>query len=234
MIATELPTVRTYFSTEDPLGYLPRTPICTYKKGAIIVPDEAGTLYVIHKGVTATEVLTAGGRQVYLNIRTKDDILGLETPTGSSELAIRCLTEVEVMSWTRQRLSELARQKPEILPALMETVVRQLAESLASHSMLATKNTAQRLATVLCTLKRKVGVKDKDTNQMVIQKPFCTHRLLSGLTATTREITSSLMRQFQRRGWVEYNRTRIVIRHEEDFTPLLEGKMSIPFGKRKS
>jgi len=202
---------------QDPLDYLPCSPIAEYRKHQLIYrQNEPSTnIYLILEGKIKVSRLAESGRQILVNIYQTDEFFGESALLHLSrrpEVAT-ALENTKLMSWTASEIEELVRRQPRLSLAMAQMLGRRTTEFVRRIESFSTDTVARRLARYLIRLSERMGDPEEDGSVRML--PF-THELLSEDIGTTREIVTQYMNHFRKQGYLQYSRKGIVL-HRDAF-----------------
>jgi CRP/FNR family cyclic AMP-dependent transcriptional regulator len=194
---------------EDPLAYLPCTPISEFNTGHIIYSQSqpATRIYLVVEGKVKVS-RQAGGSEVVVDVYQTDEFFGEAALAGSArrdELAV-ALEHTKVMSWSSKEIEDTAAARPRLAMALLQLMVRRSVDFGARIESFSVETITRRLMRALIVFANRFGHEESDGT---IKMTAFTHELLSQYVGTTREIVTHHMSQFRRDGYVEYSRSGI-------------------------
>lgn len=202
-------TLRATPNLEDPLAYLPCSPITEYRGGDIIYSQAqpATRIYlVVHGRVKVSR--QSQDSEVVVDVYQADEFFGEASLAGSGkreEIAV-ALEGTRVMSWSAKEIEETAASRPRLAIALFQLMVRRSVDFGARIESFSAESISRRLMRALTLFAQRFGHEQEDGT---IRMTAFTHELLSQYVGTTREIVTHHMSQFRRDGYVEYSRTGI-------------------------
>lgn len=194
---------------EDPLAYLPCSPITEYHAGDIIYSQSqpATRIYLVVEGRVKVSRQTEDS-EVVVDVYQADEFFGEAALAGGGqreEVAV-ALEGTRVMSWSAKEIEDTAASRPKLAIALLQLMVRRSVEFSARIESFSSESISRRLMRALTIFARRFGHEEEDG---AIRMTAFTHELLSQYVGTTREIVTHHMSQFRRDGYVEYSRTGI-------------------------
>ena len=197
---------------EDPLDYLPCSPVAVHPKRHVIYDESepSTSIYLILEGRVKVSRLAEGGRQVLVNIYRTDEFFGESVFLHLSQRpeCAMALENTQLMSWTASELEELVRRQPRLGIAFAQMLARRSTEFKQRIESFSTDNVARRLARRLIRLSERMGdLEDEGSVRML----HFTHELLAEDIGTSREIVSLYMSQFRKQGYLQYSRKNIVL-----------------------
>jgi CRP-like cAMP-binding protein len=191
----------------DALNYLPRKPLLEYPKGHVIYSGASNALYLSISGRVKVATVGADGSESVVRIVPPEGLFGeacLAERQGS-ERAV-ALDPVQIMAWKRAEIEQQVEKEPGLGLALMEVVIARCLELGERMQAMATCMTPQRVLLALLQLARQLGEPRPDG---AMRMASLTHHTLAEYVGTSREIVSSQMSAFRRRGLIQYSRQHI-------------------------
>ena len=191
---------------EDPLTLLPRRRPQVFDKDQVIYSpeDPADSLYLVVDGAIKISRISAGGKEVVLDVESRESFFGITSLLGDGardELAVP-LERSSVMEWRIDELRELMGRTPELGPALMRMTARKAYEAETRIESFAVDHIRSRLVKALLRLGARFGEPNGDRMHLM---PL-THELLAKHVGTSREIVTQHMSQLRKSGLVDYSR----------------------------
>ena len=194
---------------EDPLAYLPCSPIMEYHAGDIIYSQSqpATRIYLVVEGRVKVSRQTEDS-EVVVDVYQADEFFGEAALAGGGkreEVAV-AIEGTRVMSWSAKEIEDTAASRPKLAIALFQLMVRRSVEFGARIESFSSESISRRLMRALTLFAKRFGHTEEDGT---VRMTAFTHELLSQYVGTTREIVTHHMSQFRRDGYVEYSRTGI-------------------------
>jgi CRP-like cAMP-binding protein len=208
---------KSHSTLEDPLDYLPCSPIADYRKHQIIYHENepSTSVYLILGGKVKVSRVTERGRQVLVNIYLTDEFFGESALLHLSrrpEVAM-AMENTKLMTWTASEIEDLVRRQPRLGIVFAHMLARRTTEFARRIGSFSADNVARRLARCLIRFSERMGNPEDDGSVRMLP---LTHELLSEDIGTTREIVSHYMNQFRNEGYLQYSRKGIVL-HRDAF-----------------
>jgi CRP/FNR family transcriptional regulator, cyclic AMP receptor protein len=204
-----MPQTATLFS-EDPLLYLPRTPIQHLRKRRIIYDAQQPPeyLYAIIAGRVMTTRVSMGGDEIVTRIVTVDGLFGesiLVDDQLGTEMAT-ALDDVSLMSWSAAVIKAQIECKPRLGWALFQCFVREgIALQHRIQDMVLYQN-PERIRLALLQLADGMGTPTADGWTRL---GALTHQTLAGYVGTSREVMTTQLNRLRRLGVLRYSRQHI-------------------------
>jgi CRP-like cAMP-binding protein len=211
-MAPTRPASKPRATLENPLDYLPCSPIAQYGKRQVIYNqnEPSASIYLILEGKVKVSRLAEGGCQVLVNIYQTDEFFGESALLHLSRRpeSAAALENSKLMTWPVSVMEELVMRQPRLGIAFAQVLARRTTEFAQRIESFSADNVARRLARCLIRLSERMG--DPEDEGSVRMLPF-THELLSEDIGTTREIVTHYMNQFRNQGYLQYSRKGIVV-----------------------
>jgi len=218
LIGMQAPTVLAFESkaaspepitAEDPLAYLPCSPISEYAAGqAVYVENQPSTQIYLVVGGTVKILRQGNGAEVVVDVCQSDEFFGesaLAGPNLRAETAV-AIEHTRLMSWSSEEIAEYAVLRPKLAIALLLLMVRRTVDFGTRMASFSSENIPQRLTRTLLAFAERFGAESE--NGSVRMSAF-TQELLAQYIGTSREIVTHYMSQFRREGYVQYSREGI-------------------------
>jgi CRP-like cAMP-binding protein len=198
---------------ENPLAYLPSSPVRECKKEQVLYsPDQcSSSLYMVVKGKVKVYRIAQAGREVLVDIYHTDEFFGDSALIGAMnghEKAIALEPDTRVMMWTGNEVEELILNRPRLGIALLQITAQRCIHFGWRIDGFASDTIERRLARTLVRFSERFGKVQEDGS---IQMMPLTHEMLSQYVGTSREIITHHMTQFRRLGYLQYSRKEVVI-----------------------
>jgi len=205
----EATTSQETITLEDPLAYLPCSPITEYHAGDIIYSQSqaATSIYLVVEGRVKVSRQSQDS-EVVVDVYQADEFFGEASLASSGkreEIAV-ALENTRVMSWSAKEIEDTAASRPKLAIALFQLMVRRSVDFGARIESFSAESISRRLMRALTLFAKRFGHAEEDGT---VRMTAFTHELLSQYVGTTREIVTHHMSQFRRDGYVEYSRTGI-------------------------
>jgi CRP/FNR family transcriptional regulator, cyclic AMP receptor protein len=214
-IQGDIPTFVNSF-LEDPLAYLPRSPILEYEPGQVIygLDQPAKGLYLVIDGRVTVCRRADNGKPVVVDIYQSDEFFGesalLHFPHAQEQAV--ALENTGVMVWTAAQIENILILRPRLAVALLQVLALRLLDFKSRVHILASEPAPRRLVHTLIRFSKRLGQINEDGSVRMI--PF-THKLLAQYVGTSREAVTLLMNRLRRDGYLHYSRGgNIVIRRD--------------------
>jgi len=202
-------------SLEDPLAYLPCSPVLEFRRGQTIYDDDkpSSSIFLVVSGKVTASRTTGDGKQVVLDIYQTDEFFGESAFLGAahaSEAAV-AFENTKVMKWANSDIEEMSMKRPKLAVALMQLLVQRSVGFTERIESFSTDHIGRRLARALVRFSERFGSRQNDGSIQMI--PF-THELLSQYVGTSREIITHYMNVFRKQGYLQYSRKSITLQRD--------------------
>ncbi|MDQ6677216.1 MAG: Crp/Fnr family transcriptional regulator [Acidobacteriota bacterium] len=209
------PAVARPRSLEDPLAYLPCSPVLEYSRGQIIYDGgkPSTSIFLVLSGKVTASRTSTGGKQVVVDIYQPDEFFGESAFLGmahNTEVA-QAFENTKLMRWAISEIEEIALQRPRLAIAMMQLLAQRSVDFTERIESFSLDNIARRLARMLVRFSERLGTWQDDGWMRMV--PF-THELLSQYVGTSREIITFNMNMFRNQGYLQYSRKGISVRRD--------------------
>jgi len=144
---------------QDPLDYLPCSPIAEYRKHQLIYhQNEPSTnIYLILHGKVKLFRLVKHGRQLLVNMYQTDEFFG-ESALSLSQRpeGAMALENTKLMAWTASEVEELVRRRPRLGIAFAQMLARRTTEFARRIESFGADNLPRRLVRCLISLSARM------------------------------------------------------------------------------
>ena len=189
-----------------------------YAKGAIIFDqgDPADSLFILNRGYVRIAIVNGNDREKGLGIYTTGSIFG-EDILAQKYFQAQATAHEEcwVSTISRDQFVGLMEQRACIALNYSKILSQRLLEArddLRAHSFL---NTERRLAKTLLKLAETHGKPVSGEKHVLKLKISLTHEQLARLIGANRPHLSNFMSRFKKRGWLLYQKGRLLINVQE-------------------
>lgn len=191
---------------------LPRYPVATYPKGAVIYEtgDQSRTLFFVREGLVKIETVTEDGHALVYDVRKTGDVAGElgAYKHARSDRAV-ALEPTSVTAVPFDAILEASRADPGLLDELVQLFCNALSSAYEQLNSVAFDGTVSRLVRVLVHLGKDLG---HQTPQGTEISAHLTQEELAHMAAVSRERVSTAMNSLRAQGLLDYSRQgRIVL-----------------------
>ena len=186
-----------------------------YKKGEVIIrpQDSPSGIYLIEWGFVKAYTITKYGEENSLIIRSSGSIFPLIWAfTGQHrEVTYEAMEATSVWRVAKSDYLDFLSQNPSVLPVILDMAI----EAYRLHServmTLSYRTARERIISFLVTHAHRFGIKNKD-GSVTIQAPLRQSDIASSVNAT-RETTSREINTLKKKGYIEINEHRIILKN---------------------
>jgi CRP/FNR family transcriptional regulator, cyclic AMP receptor protein len=197
---------------EDILALLPVSTIVEYRKGKIIYgPDQPSTsIYVLAAGTVRLSHIADDGYEAVVELIRPDEMFGESAFLNLARSSERATAHenTEVMVWPVSTIEDLITKRPRLAVSLLQISAQRNVDFAQRIESLVIDNIERRLARTLIRLSKRLGAAAEDGSIRMIPM---THQLLSQHIGTSRELVTSHMNRFRKKGFLDYTRQQIVL-----------------------
>jgi CRP-like cAMP-binding protein len=190
----------------------------------ILSPDDPpDRIHIVKKGRVRVYRMTPDGKQLTLDIFEKGTILGDMELLGQDripEAYAEAIDEGVICTITPDELRKLVERYPTIGVNVIRHLSRRLQAAERELEAMAYQRVDQRLARKLLDLGQRFGVK---TERGTLIEARLTQQELAEMIGTTRETLAHTLGDFRRRGLLDTEHHRVVIRDAERLADVAEG-----------
>jgi CRP/FNR family cyclic AMP-dependent transcriptional regulator len=197
---------------EDILALLPVSTVVEYPKGKIIYgPDKpSASIYLLAAGTVRLSHIADDGYEVIVDLIRPDEVFGESAFLNLARSSERATAHenTKVMVWSVSAIEDLITKRPRLAVSLLQICAQRSADLAQRIESLAIGNIERRLSRSLIRLAQRLGAPAEDGSVRMIPM---THQLLSQHIGTSRELVSSHMNRFRKKGYLDYTRQQIVL-----------------------
>ena len=184
--------------------------------------DPASEVFVLVRGCVKVVRDTSVGREVVLHLRGPGDFVGcsslLNQPTYSGSAV--AIGDAVILAWPAALVHQLMAHHPDLMASILHMLGQRMNELRDKFGDLATQRVEQRIARTLTRLAHQSGVRTPEG----IRVDFRLSRAeLAELTGTTLFTASRVLSAWTKRGIIETDHRRLLIRHPHELVGIAEG-----------
>jgi CRP/FNR family cyclic AMP-dependent transcriptional regulator len=210
-----------------------RTPDTFLEQEDILYSPQHGTerLFILKKGRVQLYEVNAEGDEITLSVIEEGNVFGEMALTGQSlkGLYVRALTPSTVVSFRREDVEDLIRNKPEVGLRLVRDLAHRLHASEARYADIVGKDVPARLATLIIALVDSEGVvlSIVDSERALSTQSYripthYTHERLASMIGCGRVAVTRAFRKLEKGGAVELEDRLIVVKDLDALKGLAE------------
>lgn len=183
----------------------------SFKKGEFIqTPDKLSErVLLVISGHARLFHLNMNGKECVLGIATEGDFIDLLHVFSDRErhLFSKALTDVTIISLSKQEVKQAVQETPELAMAIMHYLTNKLEDTIEVLEQVAYEKVEERLLFQL----KKLANHEETSDGWALIPSFVTHKDIAGMIASTRETVTFLLnkltqtgevKQFEQRIWV--------------------------------
>jgi CRP-like cAMP-binding protein len=182
------------------------------KDAFVYLPGESDdTVYFLKKGYIKLGAYDDGGREVILNVLQPGDIFGsISRPQGlpTKEFA-QAMSDVSVCHINVQRFQDLLAQRSDLSVQVIKTVGERMNKMERKLISLAFRDARTRVIEFLREFAADYG---RVRGTEIHIDNFLTHQDMANLTATSRQLVSTLLNELKEAGQIDYDRKHITVK----------------------
>jgi CRP-like cAMP-binding protein len=193
--------------------WLGRAAVITFKKGHVLARqgDPARHFYLLESGFLKILQLTADGAEVIVRFIAPGEPFGGVVALGNAAYPVTAVVvqASTVRSWTREIVTELLAQTPQVRVNIMREMATHMTDALTRVQELTTERVGQRLAHALLRLSRQCGKAETDG---VLITQTLTRQELADLTGATLYTVSRTLARWESDGLLETRNRRLLLK----------------------
>ena len=204
------------------IGHATTMTRCTRGQQILSPDDPPDRIHIVKKGRVRVYRITPDGKQLTLDIHEKGTILGDMELLGQDrmpEAYAETIEDAVICTITPDELRRLIVRYPTIGVNIINHLSRRLDAAERELEAMAYQRVDQRLARKLLDLGQRFGVK---TERGTLIQARLTQQELAEMVGTTRETLAHTLGDFRRRGLIDTDRHRVVIRNAEQLAGVAE------------
>jgi CRP/FNR family transcriptional regulator, nitrogen oxide reductase regulator len=198
--------------------WLARATSSTLKRGHVLARqgDAAHHLYLLETGFLKLLQLTAEGTEVIVRFIAPGEPFGGVVALGNAVYPVTAIVvqPATVRSWTREVVTELMVQTPQVRVNVMREMATHMTDALTRVRELTTARVGQRLAHALLRLTRQCGQTEPDG--ILITQPL-TRQELADLTGATLYTVSRTLAKWESQGLLESRKRKLLLKSLKTF-----------------
>ncbi|QQG42993.1 MAG: Crp/Fnr family transcriptional regulator [Candidatus Daviesbacteria bacterium] len=184
-----------------------------YNKKEVIIradDDPLGVFY-LKEGYARLYTVSPTGQELTLNIFKPGAYFSLMWAIGETKNTyfFEALTKIELLRAPKEALVEFVKEEPQVLFEMTKRILIGLDGLLGVMESLMFGNAYNKVATVLIVAAKRFGKKE-ESGQVIIDLPL-THQFIATLAGLTRETTSLVVKEFEKKGIIHCQRPFFVI-----------------------
>ncbi|MFT5698665.1 MAG: CRP-like cAMP-binding protein [Desulforhopalus sp.] len=184
--------------------------------------DPVEECYLVKRGRLKLNMLNEQGREVILRYISSGELTAATAVLRDREYpgTAECVNEVEVIGWNKSTLLELMHLYPAIAINLLGIVFDRIDEVQHRYLEVCTEHVDQRIGRTLLRLMRRAGV--KIPQGIHIDIPL-SRQNIADYSGTTLYTVSRTLSYWEKKGWIESGREKIIIKDAHALVLFSEG-----------
>lgn len=172
--------------------------------------DPAESCFLVHCGRLKLTKFNEQGKEIILRYIGAGELTAAMAvfKTGSYPVSAEWIDETIVTSWDKTTMLELMRQYPDIAINLLGIVIERIDDMQHRYLELCTEPVEQRIARSLLRLMRGVGL---ETHEGIRLDIALSRQDIADYSGTTIYTVSRTLSVWEKKGWIQSKRERIVI-----------------------
>ena len=190
-----------------------------YDKGEVIFRQEeaARAIYFVNRGSVRLSVANLQGRERIMAVLGTGEVFGEEVLGAKRKRRTQAIAHEE--AWISLATMEITLRLMNEIPALNRNLIRllvhKLAEAREELEILSFSDTEHRIASTLLKLSAGHGMKVASSEFLRKLRIPVSHEYLAQMIGANRPHVSAIMSQFKKRGWIQYQKRKLLINTAE-------------------
>ena len=190
-----------------------------FDKGQVIFrqEEEAEAIFFVNRGSVRLSVANSQGRERIMAVLGTGDVFGEEVLGVKRKQRTQAIAHEE--AWVSVANRETTLRLMNEIPALSRNLIRlfdqKLAEAREELETLSFSDTEHRIASTLLKLGAGHGMKVMSSQFLRKLRIPVSHEYLAQMIGANRPHVSAIMSQFKKRGWIQYQRRKLLINTAE-------------------
>lgn len=181
--------------------------------------DPGRQMFVVAEGRARLLRLTAGGKQVMLDLLIPGNFFGAVGQEGQPlPDSAQALTQVCALTVDVDHFRGILHSHPSVALDMLDTIAARLQEAHDSIHLLSAEPAEKRIAHILVKLGQKIGEPGREG--LLIQTPLGRDELAE-MTGVTPETASRVISQFQKDGWIATGRQWVALKNQAALQAIL-------------
>jgi CRP-like cAMP-binding protein len=189
--------------------------------------SHADYMYFVNRGTVRLLVTTQQGREKIVDILSTGDVFGEEVLSASDSRQTQAVAHEEtwISMISREAMKRLLVEIPALSLNLLNILNQRLVEARNEIEVLSFSGTERRIARTLLRLCKNHGKSIAAAEGLRKIKIPMSHELLAQMIGANRPHVSAIMSEFKKRGWIEYQKRKLLVNTKE-----LDGFLSLQGG----
>ncbi|TKB27199.1 Crp/Fnr family transcriptional regulator [Desulfopila sp. IMCC35006] len=183
--------------------------------------DPAERCFLVHSGRLKLTKFNEQGKEIILRYILAGELTAAMAvfKAGTYPVTAESIDEITASSWDKTTMLELMRQYPDIAINLLGVVTERIDEMQHRYLELCTEQVEQRIARSLLRLMRSFGLKTAEGIRLEIS---LSRQDIADYSGTTIYTVSRTLSVWEKKGWIQSRRERIVIVKPQALVQLAE------------
>ncbi|MDH3449216.1 MAG: Crp/Fnr family transcriptional regulator [Gammaproteobacteria bacterium] len=180
----------------------------TYRKNRVVIQqgDDSNTMFVLFEGEMKVYVEDDQGKQLTVRMLKSGDSFGEVALIGDfpRTASVATLTDCVVYAFSKENYLAFLRAYPEILLALSKTLANRLRDTTEELGSIALSDVYGRV--------RYIFNKYALNGEGQVQVPKFTHREISGMIGSSREMVSKILKELEKGEYISCTQKHYIIK----------------------
>ena len=185
----------------------------TFKKNEFIYfeDDKSEQVYLISSGKVKIGTYLEDGRELTKAVLSKGEILGEMAIMGETERKdfAQAIEDTTICPLTLEAMDNLMLENKNLSLRMRQLIGFRLRKAERMIASLLFKSSKQRIIEFLLDLAKEYGQK---VGFETLVKEFFSHKIIAGLTATSRQTVTTVLNDLKRKNIINFDRKRLLIR----------------------
>jgi len=192
------------------------------KRTLFLQGDPAERFYMVNKGRLKLFKLSEAGKEAIIRYIGAGEMAAAVTVLKGRDYPVTAETveETEVTSWDKATFLRLLHDHPEIAANMLGVVLERLDEVQQRYLELCSEGVEQRIARTLLRLMQRAGSRRADG--ILIELPL-SRQSIADYSGTTLYTVSRTLSSWEKNGWVQSGRERVLITDPHALVKFAEG-----------
>jgi len=190
-----------------------------FDKGQVIFRQggDATALFFVNRGSVRLSAANAQGRERIMAVLGTGEVFGEEVLGAKRKRRTQAIAHEEawISAVSRDTTIRLMNEIPALSQNLLLLFDQKLAEAREELETLSFSDTEHRIANALLKLSAGHGMKVLSSQFLRKLRIAVSHEYLAQMIGANRPHVSAIMSQFKKRGWIQYQRRKLLINIEE-------------------
>lgn len=185
----------------------------SFKKNEFIYfeDDKSDQIYLVSSGKVKVGTYLEDGRELTKAVLTKGEIFGEMAIMGETERKdyAQALEDTQICPLTIETMNDMMLENKNLSLRMRQLIGLRLRKAERMIASLLFKSSKQRIIEFLLDLANEYGQK---VGFETLVKQFFSHKIIAGLTATSRQTVTTVLNELKRKNIINFDRKRLLIR----------------------